>query len=197
MKIEIVIIITSVVVFEVYYDIQVEFTNISTFVNLKQTIFNDIIIYEETSFVRTQIINVVVIYFNIWHDNDTIVCVFSKEWMLINIQLDAKIEIVKIYSLNSIDRKIVNEIFDKLYVQERMKYTTQSTLYKYSIFVVWRIIIDFDDSERKRRTIIDIRDLNKIAITDSYFMSLQNDITSIVVDYKYISIFDAIEFFYQ
>ena len=79
MKVGIAIIAADVVVFETYYDTQVEFTNISAFVSLKQTTFNDIIIYEKTSFVRTQIADVVVMYFNIWYNDDIIVRVSSKK----------------------------------------------------------------------------------------------------------------------
>ena len=44
---------------------------------------------------------------------------------------------------------------------------------------------------------MNIRDLNKIAIIDSYLMFLQLNIISIVVDCVYISIFDVVDFFHQ
>ena len=203
MKIGVVMIVAGVVVFGAYHGIEVEFSNTSAtsvnsaFASLEQIIFNDIIIYGETSVVRTQIVDVVVMYSNIWHDDGIIVRVSSEEWMSIDIQSDAKIEVVKVYSLSSVDRKIVDEIFDKFHAQERMEYTTQSTSHGYSVFVVWRTVIGFDGSERKERAVIDIRGFNKIVIIDSYFMSLQSDIISAVVDCKYISVFDVVGFFYQ
>ena len=56
--------------------------------------------------------------------------------MSIDVKFNVKIEIVKIYSLKFTNHKIMNEIFDKLYVQKRMKYINQFTLYEYLMFVV-------------------------------------------------------------
>ena len=78
-----------------------------------------------------------------------------------------------------------------------MQYITQSTFYDYSVFVVWRIVSDSNESKKRKRVIVDIRDLNKITVTDFYFMSLQTNITSVVIDYQFISIFDVVDFFHQ
>ena len=137
------------------------------------------------------------IYFNFWHDDDFIVRVLENEWMSINFKSNAKIKIVKIYSLKFNDRKFVDEIFDKLHEQNRMKFINQFTFHDYSIFVIWRTMQNSNKSKRKKRVIIDIRDLNKIIIIDSYSMSLQSNIISIVVDCHYISIFDVVDFFHQ
>ena len=56
--------------------------------------------------------------------------------MLINLKSNAKIEVVKIYSLESSDRKFVDEIFDKLHEQDRMKFNSQLTSHDYSVFVI-------------------------------------------------------------
>ena len=117
--------------------------------------------------------------------------------MFIEIQSNAKIESTKIYLLKSINRQFVNDVFDKLYKQERIKYINQSTFYEYPIFVIWRIVFGFNELKRKKRVIIDIKELNKIIIIDSYSMFLQFNITLFVIDCRYISVFDATEFFYQ
>ena len=117
--------------------------------------------------------------------------------MSIDIKFDAKMKTTKIYSLNSTDRKFVDETFDKLHAQKRMKYIIQSTPHDYFIFVVWRIVFEFNNSKRKDRVVIDIRNFNKIVIIDTYFMLLQFDITSIVADCQYIFVFDVVSFFYQ
>ena len=44
---------------------------------------------------------------------------------------------------------------------------------------------------------MNIRELNKIIISDVYFMSIQIDITAVVVDCKYISVIDAMKYFHQ
>ncbi len=53
------------------------------------------------------------------------------------------------------------------------------------------------NEEKKRRIIIDIRDLNKIVKFDSYSMFLQEDIINVVTNVKYISMINAAIFFYQ
>ena len=59
--------------------------------------------------------------------------------------------------------------------------------------MVWRTI----NGERKGRVVVDIRGLNKISMFDAYFMSLQFDILSAVIDCSYISMMDCVDFFHQ
>ena len=92
--------------------------------------------------------------------------------MFINIQFKIKIELTKIYLLKSVDRKFVNKVFDKLYKQKQMKYINQSTSHKYSIFIVWKIVFEFDESKCKEQVVIDIKKLNKIIVIDFYSMLL-------------------------
>ena len=96
--------------------------------------------------------------------------VFPEKYMPINILPDVKIKTVKIYFLKPADRKIINDIFDKLHVQGRMEFTTQPTPHGYSVFVIWKTI-------RKNRVVIIIRGFKKITVTNSYFMPLQSNIT--------------------
>lgn len=79
-----------------------------------------------------------------------------------------------------------------------MKYSKQSIFHDYSVFIAWRTIFKFDqESIRKNRIIVNIKELNKITQVDNYFMSLQVDITSAVAKCKYINVFDTVAFFYQ
>ena len=143
------------------------------------------------------IVNVIANYSNLWNDNEFIVRISFEKWMLIEIKSNVKIETIKMYSLNFVDKKLINNTFDKLHAQKRMKYINQSILHEYSIFAIWRIVFDFDDSKRKRRVVVNIRDLNKIIFIDSYFMSLQANIIVVVIDCRFISIFDVVDFFHQ
>ena len=95
----------------------------------------DIIVYDELS-VQTQLIKVVESYLRLWHDDDSIVNISEEEWMSINLKLEAKIEVFKVYSLKSNDRVFLNETFDKLYTQERIKYITQYIEHEYSVFMM-------------------------------------------------------------
>jgi hypothetical protein len=74
-----------------------------------------------------------------------------------------------------------------------MHWTSKLITHNASIFVVWRMI----NEERKDRVIVNIRELNKIVESDSYFMFLQVDIISTVVDFKFIIVVNAAAFFYQ
>ena len=165
-------------------------------VSLKEVLSTDITIYDDVS-TRIKFADITASYSKLWNDNEFIVRISKNEWMSIKLKFDVKIETTKMYSLNFANRKLVDEIFDKLHAQERMKYTTQSTSHEYSIFAIWCTVSESNDSERKRRVVVNIRDLNKIILIDSYFMSLQFDIIVAMIECRFISIFDVVDFFYQ
>ena len=170
----------------------------TTFDASKIVIDSNIIIYDTNSN-QNKIRQVAKIYFKLWSDDDDATMkIPESDWMSINLLSDAKIPIAKVYSIGSKDKQLIDEMFNKLHKQERMKYIKYSTAHDYSVFVVWRTILKSgQESVRKDRVVIDIRELNKITETDNYFMSLQTDITSAVTECKYISVFDAAIFFYQ
>lgn len=56
--------------------------------------------------------------------------------MFINIVLDSKLDLFKVYSLNSKDRELVNKKFDDLHREDKMKWITRATQYEYSMFVI-------------------------------------------------------------
>ena len=79
-----------------------------------------------------------------------------------------------------------------------MKYSTQLMKHKYSVFIIWRTVSkSAKSSERKDCVIVDIHELNKITVIDSYLMLLQSDITVSVFECRYILIFNAADFFHQ
>jgi hypothetical protein len=159
---------------------------------MKKKFFNEITAYD-TFTVRQQLFDTAEKY-QLWNKIENIVIdVFESEWMSITLKSKVKIEAVKMYSMRSKKRELINEIFDKLHDQEKMHWTIKSIAHETSIFVVWRMI----NEEKKRRIIIDIRDLNKIVKFDSYSMFLQEDIINVVTNVKYISMINAAIFFYQ
>ena len=50
---------------------------------------------------------------------------------------------------------------------------------------------------RKKRAVINIRDLNVVIQIDVYLLSLQLDLISFIKDYRYIIVIDCVNFFYQ
>ena len=166
-------------------------------VSKELTTASGITVYGETPVIQTQIASVAEAYPSLWQDTGTTVRIPEEEWMPIDLKPDAKVEAAKVYPLGPSDRKFVDEVFDKLHEQGRMEFSSQPTPHGYPVFVVWRTVQGPDGPERKGRVVVDIRGLNKIAITDSYPMPLQSDITSAVAGCVYISVFDAAGFFHQ
>ncbi len=162
---------------------------------MKETIINEIIVYD-ISEVRKQLFDTAMKFDSALWDKtkNFMINVFENEWMSIILKSEAKIEAIKMYSMKSKKRELIDEIFDKLHDQRKMHWIKESTTHEASVFVVWR---QMSNDERKKRVVIDIRDLHKIVEFDSYSMSLQTNIISAVADSKYISMIDAAAFFYQ
>ena len=78
-----------------------------------------------------------------------------------------------------------------------MKWNSQSTFFDYSVFVVWRTIIKKKNHFEKKKTVVDIRSLNSVTMTDAYSMSSQADITATVIECFHISVVDAQRYFFQ
>ncbi len=162
--------------------------------NLKEKSFNEIIAYELFE-VRDQLFYTVNQYSALWNKTENMVIKLSEnEWMSITLKSDVKIEVVKMYSMRFKKRDLIDETFDKLHQQNKMHWIKKFTTHEAFVFVVWR---QLSKNEKKRRVIINIRELNKVVETDSYSMSLQTNIISSIADAKFISIIDAAVFFYQ
>ena len=95
----------------------------------------DIIVYDKFS-IQTQLFKIVESYSRLWYNDDFIVNISEEKWISIKLKFDAKIETFKVYLLELDDRVFLDETFDKLYVQNRMKYITQSIEHEYSVFVI-------------------------------------------------------------
>ncbi|TAQ86585.1 hypothetical protein B7494_g5085 [Chlorociboria aeruginascens] len=100
----------------------------------------------------------------------------------------------KIYAVGTENKKIIDEAYDKLYLQGRMEYTTHNTPLTFPVFVVYRTL---PSGKRVGRAVADIRDLNSIVVPDTYPLPLQSDIIAICRGCNYISAIDATSFFYQ
>ena len=73
-------------------------------------------------------------------------------------------------------------------------WTDKQTSFNYSMFVVWKTL---SINEKKSRTIVDIREFNRLLKFDAYLISLQDDIITLIRDCAYIIVVDATSFFYQ
>jgi short-subunit dehydrogenase len=65
--------------------------------------------------------------------------VSEKQWMRLSLKKewqDKLIVKIKIYSLDTNDRKIVNDIFNRLQAQNKLKFIIAAISFAYSVFVV-------------------------------------------------------------
>ena len=209
--VEVVVFIEIVVIFSFFNFVKsinqsAAFNNVSTLnvdnnqhnqFNQKYVMFIDITMYDIHD-IAQQITSIAKVFFNFWKNDDATINFSSNEWMLIKLQFDVKIVFSKMYSIDQIDKNFIDQKFDKFQRQKKLKYIIQFTLFNYLMFVVWRTIHKSNESsKRKNKIVINIRDLNKIIKRDIYSMLLQTNVIVLIIDCFYISIFDAVSFFYQ
>ena len=159
---------------------------------LKIVLFNDIIVYEFSN-VATQLTTVIDEFPIIWNDQSTTVDISKEQWMSINLKFDVSVKSAKVYSISAKNRKIIDKIFDKMHVDDKMIWFTQSIAFSFFIFVIWRDTLN----DFKKRVVVNIKDFNKITKQNTYFMSLQTNITSAVTKHRYIFTIDAVKWFHQ
>ena len=97
------------------------------------------------------------------------------------------------YSLKTKNKKFVDVIFDKLHEFDKLSWIEELTSFNYFVFCVWKNVND----EKKRRVMIDIRNLNVIIQFNVYSFSLQINIIFVVLNCQYITMIDCSTFFYQ
>lgn len=104
----------------------------------------------------------------------------------------------KMFRISPEDKTFIDKEFDALHAQNKMEWSTKSTSYAFSVFVVWHTVHSQGKAPlRKSRVIVDIKKLNKISEFDAYSMSLQSDIISCLQKCKFISIMNCASFFHQ
>lgn len=100
----------------------------------------------------------------------------------------------RVYPLGNESRRLVDDTFDEMHAQERLRFTTEPTPFSFSVFVVWKM--DFQ-GRKKGRAVVDIRKLNKLVLPDSYPLPLQSEIIGNVQGCTNLAVLDAASFFYQ
>jgi hypothetical protein len=102
----------------------------------------------------------------------------------------------KSYKVLSNERVIIDIILNKLHNQDKFEWIIKSIPYIFPIFVAWWIFYKNEILIRKGRAVVDIREFNRVAVSNIYFILLQFDIIRAIFDCKYISVIDGIDFFY-
>ena len=160
--------------------------------------FNDVIIHNFE--IADFFVKIVEKFSILWNDTE-FVKLSKKNWIRIFLKSDWKNKIIdkaKIYSLDVKNRQLIDDIFDEFHRFEKFVWTNESTSFFYSIFCIWKNVInENDEMKKKNRIIIDIRDFNFITKSNAYSLSLQTNIFILVRKCKFISIIDCVSFFYQ
>jgi hypothetical protein len=131
----------------------------------------------------------------IWKD-EKFIDVSEKQWSRLSLKKewqDKLIVKIKIYSLNTNDKKMINDIFNRLQTQNKLKFIIVATSFAYLVFVVWTI----KNNVRKERVIMNIRKLNSLLVSNVYSVSSQSEIIDDLFERKYFSILNVNAFFYQ
>ena len=163
---------------------------------MKIKLENDITMYDSAKIVE-KFKHLIKEYSKIWSKNNKLMNIFIEDYMSIILKLNwaENLKSNKVYSLKIEDRKIVDEIFDALHQQDKMKWFIKATLFDYSIFVTWRTI--YKDDKFIKKTMINIKKLNAIMKKNAYLMFSQTNIIAVVVEVKYIIVLDVLLYFYQ
>ena len=140
-------------------------------------------------------------YLNLWQNCDKIMNISESDYLQIFLKKNWKKKVIKllkwIYSLNKKAHQLIDEKFDELHHQEQMKWSTQSTLFNFSVFIIWKTVIQSDSTVKwKKHIVVNIWDLNWISQLNFYFLSLQTDIISVIQNCQYIFTVNCVFFFY-
>ena len=76
--------------------------------------------------------------------------------------IDLKSNWIDHYKINRVDfidvknQKFIDEIFNKFYKQNKMKWSNSSIIFEYFVFVIWKIVIKNEKIVRKKRIVVNI-----------------------------------------
>lgn len=144
-----------------------------------------------------QISDLVAEYPSIW-ESQGFVQIPPERWMKVPLKpgWEAKVSAIKpkVYPLGNDARRLVDNTFNELHQQGRMKFMSNPTSFSFPIFVVWK-----SDSEGKKKghAVVDIRKLNNLVLPDSYPLPLQSEIIANVQGCTNLAVLDAASFFYH
>lgn len=152
-------------------------------------------VYGEKAAVR-EISELVAQYPSIW-EFEGFVQIPPECWMKVPLKpgWESRVSAIKprVYPVGNDFCRVVDETFDKMYCQSRLKFITNLTPFSFPVLIVWK---PDADGKKKGRAVIDIRKLNEMVFPDSYLLPLQSEIIANVQRYTKLALFDAVSFFY-
>ena len=157
---------------------------------------NGIKVFGDADAVR-QISDLVAEYPSIW-ESQGFVQIPLEQWMTVPLKpgWKAKVSAIKprVYPLRNDARWLVDDTFNKLHQQDRMKFTSDPTPFSFPVFVVWK---SDSESKKKGRAVVDICKLNDLVLPNSYPLPLQSEIIANIQGCTNLAVLDAVSFFYQ
>ena len=164
---------------------------------------NEITLYEKSETIE-RLMKVVRRHLKIWENTRNIIDLFSKKHIKVLIvtswqtTVDAKLA-HKMYSLSQEFKNLIDQKFDKMHAQDRLSWFENLTSFEFSIFVIRKTMYVSSKKtlERKEKTVINIRELNAIFVANSYSLSLQSDIITILQECIHITLVDESDQFHQ
>jgi len=104
---------------------------------------------------------------DVFTDSGDPVIIPKEDWLSIPLvpnweKVDTKLT-HRVYPMGPKDRELIDKVHDKLHEQSRMEWCREPSLFGFPVFVVWKNV----EGKRKGRVVVDIRGLNKVALTDA------------------------------
>lgn len=156
---------------------------------------NWIKVYRNAATVK-QISELVSQYPSIWKSQG-FVQIPPEQWMKVQLKpgWESKVSSIKlkVYPLGNNNRRIVDNTFNEMHKQRRLKFTTDPRPFSFLVFVVRKIDVQ---GNKKNRAVVDIQKLNKLVLPDSYPLLLQLEIIANVQGCTNLVVLDAASFFY-
>jgi hypothetical protein len=156
------------------------------------TLENGITVYGDDPTIA-QLAEVVGRFPRLWVDKGTTVRVSDDRHLTVPLKDDwaSTSFTTKPYPLSDKDRIIVDELFDKLHKDGKMKWSDEPTRFSALVFVVYKPALKDGKWVKKPRPVVDLRVLNSITVKDLYPLPLQEDILKRVRGKRFISVLDA------
>ncbi|RYC55019.1 hypothetical protein CHU98_g11190 [Xylaria longipes] len=104
------------------------------------------------------------------------------------------------YPVNAEDQHIIRDTIAGLETKSRVFRTRQPVPLSFPVSVIWRRVPDPKDPGkviRKGRMVVDVRTFNKMNLPDAYPMKSQDDMLRKMANKEFLTLFDAISFYYQ
>ncbi|KGQ08839.1 Transposon Ty3-I Gag-Pol polyprotein [Beauveria bassiana D1-5] len=99
----------------------------------------------------------------------------------------------RVYPQGPNERQVIETTTQDLLQKGKLVRTSTQVPFSFPVFVVWQ----GQGDKRKGRMVVDVRSLNKHALADAYPMRRQDTIMSELAHSKFITVIDAMAFYYQ